>query len=261
MSGWFPDFPTDEPFNSLHALVTNTGVMPASSSAAREASGAGLLSGVFVLAIWFSCLAIGLIGWWVRYPRPTAPKAETETVLVQRLEVELAPDLAPPQLTPATIIDASAPPPPPDAVPPVNLPAPVAVAAPSPSIAFAIPVEGPVTVVEANRAAYTAPPAETQTAPVAAPAAAPQILTFGTGEGRQPAPEYPRRAIREGQEGTVVVRFVVNADGRVVSAQAHEPSAWPLLNESAVRVVRERWRFRAGEPRAYEVAIRFELKK
>lgn len=241
--------------------MNNTGVMPASSSAAREASGAGLLSAVLVLAIWVSCLAIGLIGWWVHYPRPTAPKAETETVLVQRLEVELTPDLAPPQLTPATVIDASAPPPPPDAVPPVNLPAPVAVAAPSPSIAFAIPVEGPVTVVEANRAAYTAPPAEAQTAPVAAPAAAPQTLTFGTGEGRQPAPDYPRRAIREGQEGTVVVRFVVNADGRVVSAQAHEPSAWPLLNESAVRVVRERWRFRAGDPRTYEVAIRFELKK
>jgi protein TonB len=235
--------------------------MSAPPSAARVAAGEGRLSAVLVLVIWISCLAIGIIGWWVRYPRPTAPKAETETVLVQRLEVELAPDLAPPQLTPATVIDAAAPPPPPEAMPPVNLPAPVAVAAPSPSIAFAIPVEGPVTVVEPARAAYSAPPAETQTAPVAAPAAAPQQLTFGTGEGRQPAPEYPRRAMREGQEGTVVVRFVVGADGRVISAQPHQPSAWPLLNESALRVIRERWRFRAGDPRTYEVAIRFELKK
>jgi protein TonB len=146
-------------------------------------------------------------------------------------------------------------------MPPMNLPAPVAVAAPSPSIAFAIPVEGPVTVVEPARAAYAAPTTETQAAPVAAPAAAPQQLTFGTGEGRQPAPEYPRRAMREGQEGTVVVRFVVGANGRVVSAQAHEPCPWELLNDAAVRVIRERWRFREGQPRAYEVAIRFQLKK
>jgi protein TonB len=232
--------------------------MPAPRAAEVSAPGDGRLSAVFVLAIWVSCLAIGLIGWWVRYPRPAAPKVEMETVVVQRLEVELTPDLAPPQLTPATVID-SAPPPPPDAVVQPNLPAPVAVAAPSPSIAFAIPVEGPVTIVEPSRAAYVAPPAETQAAPVAAPQ--PQTLTYGTGEGRQPAPEYPRRAIREGQEGSVLVRFIVGADGRVVSVEAHEPSPWPLLNESAVRVIRERWRFSGGKLRAYEVAIRFQLKK
>jgi protein TonB len=235
--------------------------MSAAPSAAPEASGAGRLSAVLVLVIWMSCLAIGLLGWWVRYPRPAAPKAETETVVVQRLEVELTPDLAPPQPAPATLIDAAEPPPPPDAMPPMNLPAPVAVAAPSPSIAFAIPVEGPVTVVEQERAAYSAPTTETHAAPVAAPAAAPQQLTFGTGEGRQPAPEYPRRAVQEGQEGTVIVRFIVGANGRVVSTQAHQPCAWPLLNDSALRVIRERWRFPEGQPRAYEVAIRFQLQK
>ena len=88
---------------------------------------------------------------------------------------------------------------------------------------------------------------------------APQQLTFGQGDGRQPAPEYPVRARREGQEGTVKVRFLVGEDGRVLTAEAAAQSPWPMLNDSALRVVRERWRFRAGTLRNYEVAIRFQL--
>lgn len=92
----------------------------------------------------------------------------------------------------------------------------------------------------------------------AAPAPA-QTLTYGQGEGRQPAPEYPRQAVREGQEGTVRVRFTVGESGRVLAAEAIDPCPWPLLNEAALRAIRERWRFRSGAPRAYEVSIRFAL--
>jgi TonB family protein len=88
-----------------------------------------------------------------------------------------------------------------------------------------------------------------------------QPLTFGQGEGRQPAPEYPRRAMQEGQEGLVGVRFTVGENGRVLTAEPIAPAPWPLLNEAALRAVRERWRFRPGPPRSYEVAIRFELKR
>ena len=88
-----------------------------------------------------------------------------------------------------------------------------------------------------------------------------QLLIYGQGEGKQPAPEYPLRAIREGQEGTVVVRLAVTESGSVTSAEAFTPSPWPLLNEAAVRVVRDRWHFRSGPPRLYDVAIRFQLSK
>jgi protein TonB len=86
-------------------------------------------------------------------------------------------------------------------------------------------------------------------------------LTFGEGEGKQPAPDYPRQAMRLGQEGTVLVRLAVDAGGRVVDAQTAIPSPWPLLNQAALRAVRERWRFREGPKRSYEVVIRFELAK
>jgi TonB family protein len=91
------------------------------------------------------------------------------------------------------------------------------------------------------------------------PAPRAQPLVFGEGEGRQPAPEYPRQSVREGQEGVVVVRLSVDESGRVQFAEAVSPSPWALLNESAVHTVRDRWRFRAGPPRLYDVAIRFEL--
>jgi protein TonB len=133
----------------------------------------------------------------------------------------------------------------------------LAVAEPSPAIAFALPVEGPVRVVEPAQAAFVRP--ATPVTPASAPAAQP--LTYGQGEGRQPAPSYPLAARRQGQEGTVLVRFTVGENGRVLAAEAAQPSPWPLLNDSALEAVRERWRFRPGPVRIYEVSIQFVLKK
>jgi TonB family protein len=67
--------------------------------------------------------------------------------------------------------------------------------------------------------------------------------------------------MREGQEGSVTVQFSVGDEGRVLAAEAVAPSPWPLLNEAALTVVRERWQFRAGQTRLYQVSIRFRLKK
>lgn len=208
---------------------------------------------VMVLVLWLTCLAVGLLGFVLPYARPNAKPAE-EPVMAQKLEVELSPqDIQLDELPPP---DLATPPPSPEAVAQPQLPIPVAVAQPGPAIAFAIPVESATAIVEANRASYTRP--ETS---AAAAAPLPQTLTYGQGEGKQRAPDYPSQAIRERQEGVVGVRMVVGEDGRVVSAEAVQPSAWPLLNESAVKTVRHRWRFRPGALRVYDVAIRFELKK
>ena len=86
-----------------------------------------------------------------------------------------------------------------------------------------------------------------------------QTLVWGRGEGRQPAPPYPWEARRQGQEGTVRIRFCVGANGRVLWAETLEGCPWPLLREAALHTVRRYWRFRPGEVRLYEVEIRFEL--
>jgi TonB family protein len=149
------------------------------------------------------------------------------------------------------------------------------VALPGPGIAFAVPVEGPVRIVAAQAAvvaprvpaaAHSAaasgigPPGAGHRATAVAPAPPPVArLTLGQGEGDQPRPEYPREAILGRQEGIVQVHLGVGADGQVLWAQAGERCPWPLLNQSALRTVREAWHFTAGLPRVYDVAIEFQL--
>lgn len=76
--------------------------------------------------------------------------------------------------------------------------------------------------------------------------------------GRMPPPSYPSTSRRSGQQGTVLVEFVVGENGRVVSAYAKKSSPWPLLNDSAVRCVRT-WRFPPGKVTKYVRPIVFKL--
>lgn len=213
---------------------------------------------VLTLVLWTTTCSISIVGVMVPYARP-AIEAKKETVITaETLQVQLT---AQPILEMANELPQISAPQPPELasiVQPLETPSFTAVADPR-VVAFALPVEGPVQTVEPKLAAYAAPSEPVQTNKAVRSMPAPRQLTYGQGDGRQPAPEYPYRARREGQEGTVKVRFLVGEDGRVLSAEAVSPSPWPVLNDSALRVVRERWRFRAGDLRNYEVAIRFQL--
>ena len=77
--------------------------------------------------------------------------------------------------------------------------------------------------------------------------------------GRMPPPVYPSEARRKGQTGTVMVEFVVDSSGRVISAYAKSPTPWPLLNHEAVRAVR-RWKFPAGSMMKLQRPIVFQLR-
>lgn len=216
--------------------------------------------GVLTLVIWLLCVLVGVIGVIIPYTQPAPPPKVDVPVQAEILQVELTNDPLPPLAqrpeTPATQ-------PPPLAqllTPPPDAPPLTAVAEPA-KVAFAIPVEGPVDVVEPSKATVAVAPVVEAPAAVAPTPSPVRTLTFGQGEGRQPAPEYPLRARREGQEGVVTIRFSVAEDGRVLTAEASSPSPWQSLNEAAVGVVRERWRFSSGPVRLFEVAIRFQLSK
>ncbi len=211
---------------------------------------------VLTLVIWSGCLLVGLAGTVFAYARPMPPVQEPPPVTAEVLNVDLAAsDLAP---EPSPTPDLQEPPPlAPPTIP--SAPPPMAVAAPSPEIAFAVPIKAPARIVPAADASFCnldAPISEPTPAPLAV-----RPLTFGQGEGKQPAPEYPRAALREGQEGVVTVGFSVDMDGRVLTAEAATPSPWPLLNDAAIRVVKSRWRFAPGVMRRFEVAIRFQINK
>lgn len=213
------------------------------------------LTSAFTAALWLSCAAVSAIGIVIPYSKFKAP-AEESIVQAQLLNVELAAEtIVPAEETPAPTLDSA---PPPPAAEPLSVPSAqplIAVAEPQ-AVAFALPVAGPVRVVEAKAAAYSAPVQQQQTL-TAQPTVAP--LTFGVGEGKQATPDYPARARYERQEGVVRVQFTVTEDGRPIAVELSGPSPWPLLNQSALKTIREKWRFAAGPVRRYEVPINFQL--
>ena len=218
-----------------------------------------LLMAAGTLAVWLFCVAIGATGLVISYARPRPLEKVAPVLNAELLNVELSEEPLASTPTPPLPMDLAQPPPLNQPVVTPQAPPMLAVAEPSPKIAFAVPVAAPAKIVPASQASF-----RTVEVPAVVPAPAaptPQPLTFGQGEGKQPAPEYPRQSLREGQEGTVVVRLTVGESGRVMAADAATPSPWPLLNDAALRVVRSRWRFAAGTLRAYEVAIRFTLSK
>jgi protein TonB len=224
----------------------------------REESG---LAPMLTLVIWIGCLFIGVAGFALPYLRPQAPVKTPPPVVAELLNVELTSDPLPPANPAPPLPNLLQPPP--VAQPQITPPPPrmMTVAAPSPQIAFAVPIAAPAIVVPVKEASYrTVETPVVETPPVAAPPA-PTPLTFGVGEGKQPAPEYPREARRQGQEGTVIVRMTVGDDGRVLAVEAVSSSPWPLLNNSALRCVKSQWRFAPGPARAYDVPIHFRLTK
>src|SRR5947209_5449333 len=102
---------------------------------------------VLTLVLWITCAFIGALGFALPYARPLPPAPPPEPFVSEQLQVELTKDPLP---------QSDAAQPPPDDLTP---PQPVAVAQPSPAIAFALPVEGPTRIVEASRAEYTRPSA------------------------------------------------------------------------------------------------------
>lgn len=77
-------------------------------------------------------------------------------------------------------------------------------------------------------------------------------------------PEYPAMSRRYEEEGTVVLRVQVKADGSAGQVEIKKSSGFPLLDESAKRAVQS-WRFNPatvdGKPVTewYEQAIPFRL--
>jgi protein TonB len=255
---------------------------PSSPGSAREDQfllrepEAGAIVPAATLGIWVGCLVIGGLGFVLRYPQaPPLPK-ELPPVLVQSVKVDLSDDPAPSDATstenalPAKP-DVSDPQPPALPNPETLTPAPALV-----SLAELTPAPAFVAPAPANKPPMPAQPAAQAQSPEPARPAVPgeaggparqragvpgafRHLTFGVGEGRQPSPEYPREAGMARQQGTVVVRFTVGEDGSVLGAQVQTPCRWPLLNQAAVRAVRDRWHFQPGGVRSFDVSIQFEL--
>ena len=78
------------------------------------------------------------------------------------------------------------------------------------------------------------------------------------------APAYPATALRRGEQGRVMLRVSVSADGAPLEVDVAQTSGFPSLDSAALSAVRQ-WRFvpatQAGRPVAAiaDVPVRFRI--
>lgn len=152
------------------------------------------------------------------------------------------------------------PPPPPPPPPAIEIPpAPPTIQTPTAAPPPAPTPEPPVLVADSGE--VPAPPPLPPTPPAPMP-----IGSLGSepvSQSHVPTPPYPIAALRQGIEGTVIVRVLVGADGQVLEVQIHR-GVHPQLDRAALQAVR-RGQFRPARrdgiavPEWATVPVRFEL--
>jgi len=70
--------------------------------------------------------------------------------------------------------------------------------------------------------------------------------------------KYPEQAVKEGIQGRVTVRFIVEKDGSISDVKP-VLSVHPLLNKEAVRVVKSMPKWTPGKQNGKPVRVRFNL--
>ena len=101
------------------------------------------------------------------------------------------------------------------------------------------PIESPVTAVETPAAVQAS---IQQPVPVAPPPIEVTPPRFDAAYLDNPAPSYPALARRTREEGRVLLRVLVSADGRAQTVDLARSSGSERLDDAAIEAVR-RWRF------------------
>ncbi len=107
-------------------------------------------------------------------------------------------------------------------------------------------------------------PTPTETVAEAAPVAAPSEPQFEADYLNNPAPVYPSLSRKRGEQGVVLLRVHVLADGRADQLEVLQSSGYERLDDAALRAVK-RWQFvpaKLGEEAVaawVRVPVRFDL--
>jgi protein TonB len=128
----------------------------------------------------------------------------------------------------------------------------------SPAISFSVPTIG--NLVAPN--ALATPPPLNPIKPVASLRSMPvKIQTSGAG-GERPAPPYPKLALEQGEQGSVVLSISVDDTGSVIDVEVKQSSGYSLLDRNAVDYVKKHWMIPpSGGAHWYETTINFHLKQ
>lgn len=108
----------------------------------------------------------------------------------------------------------------------------------SPNISFSVPTIGSL-VVPANLA--SAPPLD----PMRTAATINLLNSTGAG-GERPEPPYPKIALEEGEQGSILLVLGGDAAGNVISVDLKESSGFPFLDRATVEFIRQHWHLPVG---------------
>lgn len=129
------------------------------------------------------------------------------------------------------------------------------VAANTPGVAFAVPVEGPVAIAQSPRFASPPPPRQ-----VVEP---PKIIRFNPqaeSGGNFPHPTYPRAELLARKEGKLMLYVIVSTNGLPESVTIKDSSGVPGLDRHASQWVKNNWNWRPGGVRHFYVPIEFQIR-
>ncbi|UYB50971.1 TonB family protein [Xanthomonas sp. AM6] len=122
-----------------------------------------------------------------------------------------------------------------------------------PRVPTATPVPTPVQapLVDASPAPLPAAAADPAPAAVAEPSVPPgpanaPVAGMQLQYLRAPAPPYPRDALREGLQGSVLLRVLVGVDGQPLEVSIAKSSGHRILDQAAREQVLKRWKFHAA---------------
>jgi protein TonB len=127
----------------------------------------------------------------------------------------------------------------------------------SPTISFSVPTIGNLLV---PNAIAKAPPVAPLNQPVAPLHALPTLLNTTGNAGERPQPPYPKIALDQGQQGSVMLRMTVDNAGLIKTIEVAQSSGFPVLDHSALEFVKRHWTVPPGKgTRIYEATINYKL--
>lgn len=212
-----------------------------------------LIGGVVVLHIaglW--ALHTGLLKRATEWVIPVAVVSEVPPPLP-------SPPIKPPPPPPATPLKRPVPAPTPLALAPLPTPQPTAAPIAPPTLAATAPVNAPVLATPS-----VAPAPSVVAVPAPSPPAKVDMPTTVADYQAKSPPVYPAMSKRMGEQGRVVLRVLIGADGVPQQAEVQQSSGHGRLDRAAVEAVM-RWRYvpgkRGGVPETmwFQVPIEFKL--
>jgi protein TonB len=126
----------------------------------------------------------------------------------------------------------------------------------TPSVNFSVPTIGNLLVPNAIAKAPPVVPLR----PVAPVRNLPAVVNTTGNAGERPQPPYPKIALAQGQQGSVMLRMTVDDAGLIQTIEVAQSSGFPVLDHSALEFVKRHWTVPTGKgARIYEATINYKL--